>query len=311
MAAELETKEAQETLITIRDMIRWAVSQFNKENLVYGHGTDNSWDEAVNLILSSVHLPPDIDVNVLDANLTPSERCEIVKRIDRRVKERVPVAYLVKESWFCGLNFFVDERVLIPRSPISELIEDEFSPWVEEGEVGRILDIGTGSGCIAIGCAFTFPSAKVDAVDINPKAIEVANINVARFGLEDCVEVIQSDLFEGLEGREYDIIVSNPPYVSMEEYKTLPSEYLAEPEGALVGKEDGLEVVRRILLEAEKHLVPGGILVVEVGYSQDIVETQFPEIPFTWLQFENGGEGVFLLTKDELNEFRAQIEKIA
>jgi len=311
MPAELEIKEAQETLITIRDMIRWAVSQFNKENLVYGHGTDNSWDEAVNLILSSVHLPPDIDVNVLDAKLTPAERREIVERIDIRVRKRVPVAYLVKESWFCGLNFFVDERVLIPRSPIAELIEDEFSPWVEEGEVGRILDIGTGSGCIAIGCAFTFPTAKVDAVDINPKAIEVANINVARFGLEDCVEVIQSDLFEGLQGREYDIIVSNPPYVSMEEYESLPSEYLAEPQGALVGKENGLEVVHRILLEAEQHLVPGGILVVEVGYSQDIVETQFPDIPFTWLQFEKGGEGVFLLTKDELIEFRSQIEKIA
>jgi ribosomal protein L3 glutamine methyltransferase len=310
MPAELETKEAQEALFTIRDMIRWAVSQFNKENLVYGHGTDNAWDEAVNLILSSVHLPPDIDVNVLDANLTPSERKEIVIRIGRRVKERVPVAYLVKESWFCGLNFFVDERVLIPRSPIGELIEEEFSPWVEEGEVDRILDIGTGSGCIAIACAFTFPSAKIDAVDINPKAIEVANINVARFGLEDCVEVIQSDLFEGLEDREYDIIVSNPPYVSMEEYETLPSEYRAEPQEALVAKEEGIEVVRRILLGAEKHLVPGGILVVEVGFSQDVIEAQFPEIPFTWLQFEKGGEGVFLLTKDELNEFREQISNI-
>lgn len=311
MVVELETQEAKEQLITIRDMIRWAVSRFNSENLVYGHGTDNAWDEAVNLILSSVHLPPDIDVNVLDARLTSSERYTIAKRIERRAKERIPVAYLVKEAWFCGLNFFVDERVLIPRSPIGELIEDEFSPWVEEDNVQRILDIGTGSGCIAIGCAFTFPNAKVDAVDISEKAVEVANINVARFGLEDCVEVLQSDLFEKLEGREYDIIVSNPPYVSVEEYQNLPKEYLSEPKGALVGSEDGLEVVRNILLEAEKYLSPGGILVVEVGYSQDVIESQFPEIPFTWLQFEKGGEGVFLLTKDELNEFRDQISKIA
>lgn len=311
MAVDIESQEAREQLSTIRDLIRWAVSCFNSENLVYGHGTDNAWDEAVNLILSSVHLPPDIDVNVLDAKLTTSERDAIVKSIKRRAKERIPVAYLVKEAWFCGLNFFVDERVLIPRSPIAELIEDEFSPWVEEEHVQRILDIGTGSGCIAIGCAFTFPNAKVDAVDISEKALEVANINVARFGLEDCVEVIQSDLFQKLEGKQYEIIVSNPPYVSVEDYQNLPDEYLQEPKGALVGSEDGLEIVRKILLDAENYLSPGGILVVEVGFGQDVIESQFPEIPFTWLQFEKGGEGVFLLTKDELIEFRDQIAKIA
>ncbi|MCS5708922.1 50S ribosomal protein L3 N(5)-glutamine methyltransferase [Candidatus Berkiella cookevillensis] len=311
MATEVEMKEAQDEMITTRDLIRWAVSQFNKENLVYGHGTDNAWDEAVNLILSSVHLPPDIDVNVLDAKLSYSERVCIVERIQKRVVDRIPVAYLVKEAWFAGLNFYVDERVLIPRSPIAELIEDEFSPWVEETHVESILDLGTGSGCIAIGCALTFPQAKVDAVDYSDNAIEVAKINVARFGLEDSVEVIKSDLFSELGNKQYDIIVSNPPYVSLEEYNTLPSEYHFEPEMALVSKENGLQIVKRILSQAEQHLSDSGILIVEVGYSQGYVEEAFPDIPFTWLQFENGGEGVFLLTKDELKEFKQQLSRTA
>lgn len=309
MTIEVEIKQAQTDMITIRDMIRWAVTQFNKENLFYGHGTDNAWDEAVNLILSTLHLSPDIDVNVLDARLTATERKNIVEKIIKRVVDKIPVAYLVKEAWFAGLNFYVDERVLIPRSPIAELIEDEFSPWVEEKNVESILDLGTGSGCIAIGCALTFPGAKVDAVDISEDALEVAKINVARFGLEDSVTLIQSDLFSGLKEKQYDIIVSNPPYVSTEEYNSLPSEYHFEPVNALVSKQNGMEIVKNILAEAEKHLTEYGILIVEVGYSQSIVEEHFPEIPFTWLQFERGGEGVFLLTKDELKEFKPYFNK--
>lgn len=311
MVTAVDMKEVQTDLKTIRDYIRWAVTQFNKENLVYGHGTDNAWDEAVNLILSSLHLSPDIDVNVLDARLSTSERADIIAKIQKRVDERIPVAYLVKEAWFAGLNFYVDERVLIPRSPIGELIEDEFNPWVEETNVENILDIGTGSGCIAIGCALTFPKARVDAVDMSADALEVAKINLTRYGLEDSVRLIQSDLFSKLQGNQYDIIVANPPYVGLDEYNSLPSEFHYEPKEALVSKENGLQIVKRILAEAEHYLTDHGILIVEVGYSQSEVENAFPEIPFTWLQFERGGEGVFLLTKDELQEFRKFFSKSA
>lgn len=311
MVTKPNITEAPTDLRTIRDYIRWAVTQFNKENLVYGHGSDNAWDEAVNLILSSLHLPPDIDVNVLDATLTTTERTDIVDKIQKRVDERIPVAYLVKEAWFAGLNFYVDERVLIPRSPIAELIEDEFNPWVEERNVNRILDIGTGSGCIAIACALTFPRAEVDAVDNSADALDVAKLNVTRFGLENSVQLIQSDLFTNLSNTKYDIIVANPPYVSIEEYNSLPQEFTFEPKEALTSPENGLQVVKRILAKAEDFLTDHGVLIVEVGYSQAEVETQFPNIPFTWLQFERGGEGVFLLTKDELQEFRNFFSKSA
>lgn len=312
MVTAAQIKDAQADLFTIRDFIRWSVTQFNRENLVYGHGSDNAWDEAVNLILSSLHLPPDIDVNVLDAKLTTSERLDVIEKIQKRVSERIPVAYLVNEAWFAGLNFFVDERVLIPRSPIAELIEDEFNPWVEESNVGSILDLGTGSGCIAIACALTFPRATVDAVDNSSKALEVAKINVARFGLEESVNLIKSDLFANIKGNTYDIIVANPPYVSLDEYNSLPKEYSFEPKEALASKEpNGLDVIKRILADAEQFLSERGILIVEVGYSQMEVETQFPDIPFTWLQFERGGEGVFLLTKDELDEFKQHFSKSA
>jgi ribosomal protein L3 glutamine methyltransferase len=215
----------------------------------------------------------------------------------------------VNEAWFAGLNFFVDERVLIPRSPIAELLEDEFRPWVEESNVNSVLDLCTGSGCIAISAAFAFPQAQVDAVDINKDALEVAKINVKRFGLEENVHLIQSDLFKALSGKRYDIIISNPPYVSKTEYDALPAEYNHEPKQALLCGDDGLGVIRTILSQSENLLTSNGILVVEAGFSQDKLETEFPGIPFTWLQFERGGEGVFLLTAEELREFKDLIDE--
>jgi ribosomal protein L3 glutamine methyltransferase len=309
MSKGIDTNEAVEEMVTILDFIRWAVTQFNQADLVYGHGTDNGWDEAVNLVLTSLHLPPDIDTNVLDAKLVVAEKELIALRVKKRVEERIPVPYLVNEAWFAGLNFYVDERVLIPRSPIAELLEDEFSPWVEEGNVQRVLDLCTGSGCIAISAALTFPSAVVDAVDISNDALDVAKINVERFGLEENVNLIQSDLFTALHGKQYDIIVSNPPYVGKTEYDALPLEYTREPKQALLCDEDGLGIIRRILAQAIDHLTPTGILIVEVGFGQELLEAQLPGIPFTWLQFEKGGEGVFLLTADELREFRHLISE--
>ncbi len=303
MTESVRINEAMHELVTVRDFIRWAVTQFNQADLVYGHGTDNGWDEAVNLVLTTLHLPPDIDTNVLDAKLIANEKKLIAQRVEKRVTDRIPVPYLVNEAWFAGLNFYVDERVIIPRSPIAELLEDEFSPWVEQDNVNAILDLCTGSGCIAVSAAFTFPHARVDAVDISPNALEVAKINVERFGLEENISLIQSDLFTGLAGKKYDIIISNPPYVSKAEYDSLPPEYTKEPEQSLLCGEDGLDVVRRILAKAAEHLTPKGILVVEVGFSQELVEAEFAGVPFTWLQFENGGEGVFLLTYQELKEF--------
>lgn len=300
--SSLNPAEAIAEMQTIRDFIRWSVTQFNQADLVYGHGTENAWDEAVNLILTALHLPPDVDNNVLDARITTQERKKLAEFVSRRVDDRIPVPYLVKEAWFAGLNFFVDERVIIPRSPIAELIEEEFSPWIEEGSINSILDLCTGSGCIAISAAITFPNIIIDAVDISPQALEVAKINVERFGLDN-VNLIQSDLFSALSGRKYDLIISNPPYVSKSEYDTLPREYHHEPKGALLCADDGLEVVRKILQEAASYLTQTGILIVEVGFSQDLLENEFPTLPFTWLQFEKGGEGVFLLTAEELREF--------
>lgn len=309
MPAVVNANEALQEMVTVRDFIRWAVTQFNSADLVYGHGTDNGWDEAVNLVLTSLHLPPDVDTNVLDARLINDEKKVIAERVKRRVEERIPVPYLVNEAWFAGLNFYVDERVLIPRSPIAELLEDEFRPWVEESNVNNVLDLCTGSGCIAISAAFAFPQAQVDAVDVNKDALEVAKINVKRFGLEENVKLIESDLFNALSAKRYDIIISNPPYVSKAEYEALPAEYNHEPKQALICGNDGLGIIRRILAESENHLTSNGILVVEAGFSQDRLEEEFPGIPFTWLQFERGGEGVFLLTAEELREFKDLINE--
>jgi ribosomal protein L3 glutamine methyltransferase len=293
--------EAISELYTLQDMIRWTVSRFNAAHLFYGHGSDNSWDEAVQLILPTLYLPIDLPPHVLTARLTVSERTRVVERVMRRITERTPVAYLTKKAWFCGLEFFVDERVLVPRSPIGELIMAEFQPWLID-EPTRIMDLCTGSGCIAIACAHAFPHAEVDAIDISEDALNVAEQNIRDHGMEQQVFPIRSDLFRNLPKDSYDLIVSNPPYVDQEDMDSLPTEFTHEPELGLAAGSDGLKLVRRILANAPDYLSPNGILICEVGNSMVHMMDQYPGIPFTWLEFENGGHGVFMLTRDQLVE---------
>ncbi|MFZ2315630.1 MAG: 50S ribosomal protein L3 N(5)-glutamine methyltransferase [Gammaproteobacteria bacterium] len=293
-------------LKTIRDFIRYATSQFNKAGIYYGHGTDNAWDEAVALVLHTAGLKHDVNHAVLDANLISEERSKLFELIEKRAKDRIPVPYLTNEAWFLEQPFYVDERVLIPRSPIAELIENQFSPFIEEEQVQRILDLCTGSGCIAIGCAQAFPDANVDASDISSDALIVANINVLKHHVEDQVTLHQSDLFNNLPQKKYDIIVSNPPYVSIEEMAALPNEYKHEPALGLVAGTDGLDLAKRILRNAPNYLQPHGILIVEVGNSEVALAEQYPDVPFTWLEFERGGGGVFLLTAEQLAEHKGR-----
>ncbi|ENQ5770307.1 50S ribosomal protein L3 N(5)-glutamine methyltransferase [Vibrio fluvialis] len=293
--------EAVSELHTLQDMIRWTVSRFNAANLFYGHGTDNAWDEAVQLILPTLYLPIDVPPHVLNSRLTSSERLRVVERVIKRIKDRTPVAYLTNKAWFCGLEFFVDERVLVPRSPIGELIQAQFEPWLVN-EPTRIMDLCTGSGCIAIACAHAFPDAEVDAIDISADALQVAEQNIQDHGLEQQVFPIRSDLFRDLPQAPYDIIVTNPPYVDQEDMNSLPDEFKHEPELGLAAGTDGLKLVRRIMANAPNYLTDNGILVCEVGNSMVHLMDQYPHIPFTWLEFENGGHGVFLLTREQLVE---------
>lgn len=291
-------------LKTIRDFIRFATSRFNAAGLYYGHGTDNAWDEAVALVLHTLHLPHDINLQVLDAHLTEDERSKLLELIDQRVEKKIPVAYLTREAWFSGMSFYVDERVLIPRSPIAELIENQFQPWVEPEHVENILDLCTGSGCIAVACAKHFPHAEVDASDISEEALTVAKINLLRHAVEDQVHLFESDLFASLPKKKYDLIVSNPPYVSVEEMAILPNEYLHEPALGLAAGKQGLDFALRILDQASDYLKPHGVLIVEVGNSEYALAENFPDAPFTWLEFERGGGGVFLITAEQLKEHR-------
>lgn len=296
----------QETAVleTIRDFTRWGASRFNEEGLFFGHGTDNALDEAAALVLFVLHLSDGIPEGYLGARLTADEKEQVLALFRRRIDERLPLAYLTNRARFAGLEFYVDEQVLVPRSPIAELIESGFEPWLQPEGVGRVLDLCTGSGCIAIGCAYAFPDASVDAVDLSSGALEVARVNVVRHQLEERVEPIGSDLFDELKGRRYDLIVSNPPYVSRDEYHQLPDEYHREPAIGLEAGGDGLDLVARILQEAPEHLERGGILVVEVGSSAEALMAHYPEVPFLWLDFERGGDGVFLLTAEQLTEYQ-------
>ncbi|KAA8730491.1 MAG: 50S ribosomal protein L3 N(5)-glutamine methyltransferase [Ewingella americana] len=291
--------EAVGELHTIQDMLRWTVSRLNAANVYYGHGTDNPWDEAVQLVLPSVFLPLDIPEDMHTARLTSSERHRIVERVIRRVNERVPVAYLTNKAWFCGMEFYVDERVLVPRSPIGELIDNRFSGILRD-KPQHILDMCTGSGCIAIACAYAFPETEVDAVDISADALAVAERNIEAHGVENWVTPIRSDLFRELVSLQYDLIVTNPPYVDEEDMSDLPQEYRHEPELGLASGTDGLKLTRRILACAPDYLTEQGVLICEVGNSMVHLMEQYPEIPFTWLEFENGGDGVFMLTKQQL-----------
>jgi ribosomal protein L3 glutamine methyltransferase len=290
-------------LSTLRDYIRWAASQFTQAQISFGHGTVTALDEAAAMVLHTVHQPYHLAETYFDCVLTLDERKAVTDLIDRRINERIPAAYLTHEAIFAGLSFYVDERVLVPRSPIAELMEQRFSPWVDEEQVERILDLCTGSACIAIACAYAFPAALVDAVDLSADALAVAKINVAKHPLAESVTLYQSDLFQALPAHRYDIIVSNPPYVSLAEWEQLPTEFHAEPDMGFKGGDSGLDIVLRILVDADSYLAPQGILIVEVGSSAQTLQETFPDVPFYWLDFERGGDGVFLLTAEQLHHY--------
>jgi len=276
-------------LRTVRDHIRWAVSRFHAEQLFFGHGTDNAWDEARQLVLGALHLPWEIADSYLDCRLEDDEREHLQRLLRRRIEQRIPTAYLLGQSWFCGLPFMVDERVLIPRSPIGELIEKRFEPWLAQSPA-RILDLCTGSGCIGIACAYEFLEAEVVLADLS-------------FGMKGFN--VQSDGFNGLPKQRFDLIVSNPPYVDAEDFADMPDEYHHEPALGLACGDDGLDLVRRMLAEAADHLTENGALIVEVGNSQVHVEALYPEVDFTWFEFAKGGHGVFLLAAAQCREHQA------
>ncbi len=298
--------EAEEFVIQdlpqIGDWVRWGASQFEGAGLYFGHGTDNAWDEAVELVLWALNMQPEVDARVFECNLTQQERSKLYSLIQRRIDKRLPLPYLTHRAWFVGLSFYVDSRVLIPRSPLGEWIQKEFQPWLLDSP-GKILDLCTGSGCLAIASAYVFPVAEIDAVDFSEDALAVAEINRQQHGLESQIHLIHSDLFNSLEGKTYDLIISNPPYVSEEEMGELPNEYYHEPRSALAAEDQGLALVLRILTEASQFLSPNGLLVMDVGHSDLELVNRFPELPFTWLDLEQGGNGIFLLTREQLIEF--------
>jgi ribosomal protein L3 glutamine methyltransferase len=301
---------------TLGDYLNWAEQAFSEAKLHFGHGTDNPWDEAVAIALYVLALPPNVDASAMDRPLEPAEEQKLIDLANRRISERIPVPYLTHTAWLGGYPFFVDERVIIPRSPIVELIENRFSPWLQKPP-NRILDLCTGSGCLAIICAKVFQNAKVDGLDIDEKALEVAKINIEALHVSDRVSIIKSDLFSAFrqtsqaanqyepdkldkQYEPYDIIISNPPYVPTEEFHHLPAEYTFEPIHALEAGDEGLDLVRRILKDAPNYLTEDGILIVEVGSAAEYLEAAYPNVPFTWLEFERGGDGIFLLTAKEL-----------
>ncbi|MDQ5959087.1 MAG: ribosomal protein glutamine methyltransferase [Pseudomonadota bacterium] len=288
-------------LLTLRDLLRFAVSRFNEAGLFFGHGSDNAWDEAVYLLLHTLHLPLDRLEPFLDARLTRAERDTVLDIVERRVSNRVPAAYLTHEAWLGEHRFYVDERVIVPRSFIAELLEEQLEPWLEDPyAVTSAIDLCTGSGCLAILTALAFPRAQVDAIDLSTDALAVAKRNINDYGLDDQVRLVHSNLFAGVARQRYDLIISNPPYVNAESMLALPEEYRREPEMALAGGSDGLDLVRIMLREAKDHLNPSGLMVVEIGHNRDVLEAAFPQTPFTWLETNGGNEFVFLLRYDEL-----------
>lgn len=295
-------EHARQELLTLRDLLRFSVSRFNEAGIFFGHGSDNAWDEAVYLLLHSLHLPPDRLEPFLDARLTSEERSRALLIIEKRIKDRLPAAYLTNEAWLGEHRFYVDERVIVPRSFIAELLEEQLEPWIEDPwAVADVLDLCTGSGCLAILAALAFPEAAVDAVDLSPDALAVAQRNVADYELGGRVQLVHSNLFAALDpARRYDLIISNPPYVDAAAMRALPPEYRREPEMALAAGEDGLDLVRIMLREAKARLNPGGILVVEIGHNRDVLEAAYTTLPFTWLDTRAGDEYVFLLRREEL-----------
>ena len=293
--------QAQAQLHTIRDLLRFAVSQFNKAGLHFGHGSATAYDEAAYLILKTLYLPLDQLEPFLDARVTDSECKQVLEIIERRVKDRIPAAYLTHEAWLGDFSFYVDERVIIPRSFIAELLQTQLAPWITDPDhVTAALDLCTGSGCLAILMAHAFENAHIDAADISAQALAVAHKNVQDYGLEHRIGLIESDLFSALQGKRYDLIISNPPYVNAESMQCLPQEYRHEPQNALASGDDGLEATRQILQQAAQHLTGDGILIVEIGHNRDALERAFPQLPFTWLETSGGDEFVFMLQREEL-----------
>lgn len=294
--------DALQYLHTLRDVLRFAVSRFNEARLSFGHGSDNAHDEAVYLLLHTLNLPLDLLEPYLDARLLPEEMAKVLALVEKRVCERIPVAYLTQQAWQGDFDFYVDERVIVPRSFIYELLGEPILSWIEYPElVHRALDLCTGSAALAIQMAHHYPDAQIDAVDISLDALEVAAINVQNYGLEEQIQLIHSDMFEGLEGG-YDLIVSNQPYVDAASVADLPEEYLHEPELALGSGEDGLDATRIIFENAAQMLNPKGVLLVEIGHNRDVLERAYPNLPFTWLETSGGDGFVFLLTREQLLE---------
>jgi len=297
-----EVNEAIAELHSILDVVRWTVSRFNEAGLYFGHGTDNAWDEAVSLTLQSLFLPQQISEELFASRLTSSEKQRVLNLVQRRINERVPVAYLTNQAWFCDLPFYVDERVLVPRSPIAELIHGRFNGYLSH-DPANILDLCTGSGCIAIACAHAFPGTQVDAVDISSDALDVAEINIDEHDLSDRVFPVRSDVFDGLQGQTYDLIVTNPPYVDAEDIASVPLEFQSEPVIGLAAGDDGLDVVRRILEQGASYLNPGAWIIVEVGNSLVHVEQQYADLDLHWIEFNHGGAGVFAVQKEALEHY--------
>ncbi|HEB28781.1 MAG TPA: 50S ribosomal protein L3 N(5)-glutamine methyltransferase [Porticoccus sp.] len=302
MSAMLNTPESS---VTIGSYIQKGSDLFDQAGLFFGHGTDNAWDESLALVLFALSLPWDSDSSILERPISSEEAAVITRLFDRRINERLPVAYLTGETWFAGFKFSIDQRVLVPRSPIAELIEAQFQPWLITPPMS-ILDLCTGSGCIGIACAHYFPEANVTLSDISTDALAVANKNVSLHQLNHRVSAVHSDLFAGLGSQRFDLIVSNPPYVDANDLASMPNEYHHEPEIGLSSGDDGLDFTRQLLLEATEHLNEQGTLIVEVGNSWSALEDMFPQVPFMWLEFERGGHGVFLITAEQLSAHREE-----
>jgi ribosomal protein L3 glutamine methyltransferase len=301
----MPSKKPTRDSATVEQLIRDGAAELDRAGVCFGHGSDNAIDEAAELVFFAAGLQHEDAERVYGQALTPAQGARARELIERRVRERIPAAYLTRRMWFAGHEFYVDERVLVPRSPIAELIEARFHPWIDAGRIERALDIGTGSGCIAIATALALPEARVDATDVSPDALAVTAINIKKHRVQDRVRTVRSDVFDALDGERYDVIVSNPPYVGEVEMSGLPEEYRHEPAIGLRAGSDGLDVVRRIIAGAHAHLRAHGILITEVGNSEHELIDAYPRAPFTWLEFERGGGGVFVLTAEQLREMAA------
>ncbi len=304
-----QEQSAVDDLATLADFVRWGTSRFRAAELVYGHGTDNAADEAFFLVQAALELEAGFPDYFWQCRLTREEKQAITQLFERRIKERLPAAYLTHRAWFMGLSFYVDERVLVPRSPIAELLKRRCEPWVNPAEIRQVLDLCTGSGCIAVAAATVFPGARVDASDLSAAALEVAEHNIKAHGLQGRVRTVRSDLFEDIPDARYQLILSNPPYVDQQDMQALAPEFQREPQLGLAAGPDGLTLVRRILAAAGRYLDDDGVLVVEVGNSGEALLAAYPDVPFTWVEFEHGGDGVFVLTARELRASQGALER--